>query len=1097
MYANSQKSRIAKTFGKICRWVSLTLVTSLVLWLLFIGATKLLQYRAVSQIAELTNTRIKVDSVDFDINGSVLIKGLAIRPNGGQKWQDAILTAETVYAKFSLGSILLFRPRLKKIDVHGFVFNAVQNLDTGQWNISALKIKISKGGSSKMPEIILKKGVLRYKKALNGIVKVAAAIPLDARFNPEQGTEGVYEFHITTAKRKTFGRSVLNGHWKPGQVALTGGISSTFIPAFEKAWLIDVIAAQLNYQPDNSYSLKLTIKDLLSKSEVGKQKSGAVKQVFFDKFRAFSALESFLSNYQPSGCIDIQFEAVGKFDQLDKSKLTGKLYCKDVSICNDKFRYPIEHLQGWIDLTSNSISLNNLCGQHKSVGICFNGYAKKLDAGLEYQIELTSDNMVLDNDLYEALNPGHRKLWDGFSPSGIVGVKHSSIKRPQSERSDTLLVKLQGVDAKYIGFPYPLRNLEGKLSFDSNNIIISDLVSESNDIVIKFDGKVTDRKSAKPKYNILARASNVPLDSELMDALPEEQRNFYNQFEIDGTIDSQVRIFTPEEGLSKTSFLADVSFADAHLKFKKLETKISDITGCAEFGPKFFTLKDVTGRFEGSEVSLSGKIWPHQKSEEVVCDLLLYGKEVEFNKKIIGLLPTGLAQFISDIQPTGKIDYNVQLRKEAGKNSFRYQADVNFLGNTVNCKWFPYPVKNITGSLKATNERLSLKNICGTPADNIQMSKDSSKIRLDGDIELVDNRFSSAVLSIFANDIALDERLCVALPATPGKYYSGILPTGRFDLSFENLNIQKMHDGEKRIDLDGNIKFKGCGFKTSPEISELDAVLKIKGSYNNIDGFANAQTTFLADSLRIQGKQLTNLTADVNYDDQLRVWTSRNLIANSYGGKLAGKFEIKKASNLSLEYSLQAGFGNVQLKQFLSDKKTNMSGQNDYSSGAMDGSLSVCGNISNKHSRLGTCRLEITDMQVGKLSPIAKLLQVLQLNEPTDYAFDKMVVDSYLKNDNLFIREIDLSGKSLAFNGAGQLNISDMNVDLVFTARGNRLLGTEASVVQFLTEGISRAVVRVDVHGHVYDPKITKKHLPFILDAIGLLGTKPKKNNKP
>jgi hypothetical protein len=147
------------------------------------------------------------------------------------------------------------------------------------------------------------------------------------------------------------------------------------------------------------------------------------------------------------------------------------------------------------------------------------------------------------------------------------------------------------------------------------------------------------------------------------------------------------------------------------------------------------------------------------------------------------------------------------------------------------------------------------------------------------------------------------------------------------------------------------------------------------------------------------------------------------------------------------------------------------------------------GSIVDNSIRLGRCRLKIIDMEVGKLSPLAKLLQVLNLTEPSDYAFDQMVVDAYIQDNEVFLRQIDLSGKSLAFNGSGWLDLKTDDINLILTARGKRLATKRPSILQSLTEGLSRAVVRVEVKGKAGDPQITTRTLPVIGETLEILGT--------
>ncbi len=155
----------------------------------------------------------------------------------------------------------------------------------------------------------------------------------------------------------------------------------------------------------------------------------------------------------------------------------------------------------------------------------------------------------------------------------------------------------------------------------------------------------------------------------------------------------------------------------------------------------------------------------------------------------------------------------------------------------------------------------------------------------------------------------------------------------------------------------------------------------------------------------------------------------------------------------------------------------------------MSGSLCLSTTVGDSYSQIGTCRLQITDMQIGKLSPLAKLLRVLRLTKPEDYAFERMLVESYIKDNRLILRKFDLSGEAVAFNGAGYINLQTQDVDLILTARGKRIATAEPSILQSLTDVLSTGVVRMEVTGNIYDPKVTTKTLPLIWDTLQILGT--------
>ncbi len=997
-------------------WPVKGLILVFCLWLAFILTGRVLCEIALDQIAELTNTKITTESVDFSINGSVSIKGLVIRPEQQKKYDDTVLKAETVYARFGIGSLLLLHPQLKKIIVKDFLFDAQHDLDTDQWNIAAFRIKPPKGAAREMPFIRLKRGTLQYSKVSNGQVKAVAAVPINAGFAPAPKTRDGRRFNITTADRVGYGRSVLTGFWKTGSITITGGISSADIPAFEKAWTINALDAQLNYDSNNDYSLNLKIEELHSRNAFASDTFAADEQTFSGKPGPFTALQRFFNSYQPFGTIAFDLQARGSLERLSESTLAGKVYCKDISICYRRFPYRLERLTGRIDLTEKSTVLNNLRSWHGSTEVTFNGWSRDFGPDWKYQIKITSGNMALDNDLYEALSARQKKSWSAFSPEGLAAIDYRLSRNSKTDEKETLQVKLLGVEAAYRSFPYPLKNLSGELFFANDSVTVSDVISQADGRKITLNGKVTNCSAEQPIYDISAEAKDVPLDSTLVSSLSDKKSDFYNRLNMNGLADANIKIFTPEhpaaaQDFGPTNFIADVFLKKASLSLGLLTDKaedlplvISDISAKTIITPDLIQIEDFSGRWNQTPVSLTGRIWPSDEARKSSYSLLLSAEQMELNSESISFMPQSLKKIVSELQPKGKVNLTADLNKTGSDNYPDYKITVDCPGNNIFFELFNCPITNITGRLAITKNVISLEDI--TIADNASsepnsygfaQAKTGETIKINGQITLVD------------------------------------------DASGDGIKLSA-----------GNL-------------------------------------SFTSDSIRIKGKSFAALKADTCYDPNRKSWTTENLVADCYGGKLAGKFELKRSDQADLEYLLEAGFDNIDLKQFLSD--TNYEGDpcDSHTSGRMSGLLSIAGRTGESLPEIGRCRLLITDMQVGTLSPLAKPLYVLKLTEPKDFAFRQMLVDSYIKHNKLFLERLDLSGKAVAFNGSGWIDLQNRNSDLVLFARGRRLATAEPSILQSLTEGLGQGVVRMDITGNVYDPRVTTVILPVVKDAAKIL----------
>ncbi|MBA7615452.1 hypothetical protein ES703_22733 [subsurface metagenome] len=1086
-------------------------ILAVLLLLFFIFGGRALKHIAIAQIAELTNTKIRTRSVDFGINGSVVIEGLEVRPDRKFEYDDTILKAQTVYARFGIGSLLLLQPQLKKISVKDFVFNAQHNLDSGEWNLTGMKIRPPKGGSGRIPLIRLKRGIVKYSKISGGDEKVVAAVPLDVKLGPAKREGADYRFEIKTAERAHSYKSRLEGTWMPGRITIAGGVSSADVLGFERVWSIYSLAADLQYDHNNDYSMELRIKDLVGEQRVSGETPAADSNEFLQKFGAFAALQRFFNRYRPDGRIDIELEAQGNLGRLSESRLTGQIYCKDVSVRNRRFPYLIEHLQGRIDFTEDSVSLNNLRGRHGDVELAINGRRSGFGSELQYQIQITSDNMRLDDDLYDALSARRKKFWSIFSPGGVAAINYSLWRQPGTKARRILAVKLLDAEATYRHFPYTLRNLTGALLFDHNSIAVSGLTSEVNDCKISIVGRVTACDTNQPMYNILVEAENVPLDSTLVEALPARQKQFCRQFKTDGLVDGEIEISTGENGL--VDFTADVLFKKASLSIPVSWAQsgiertraaadalvVRDISGSAVFTRDLIDIKDCRGQYKKGQVLLTGRVWPGETAGQTRLQLSLGAEQTQLDKDLFGLFPMPIRKVMSELQPQGQISYTVELENTDSEDQSAYKVSVDFLGGSLNFEPFPYPVRDVTGKLIVRKGRdtigITLQDITAVGADNVQVTPSASVIKINGQVDFADNTFSSGQFTILANDVFLDERLKAALPQEIQRFYSELSPTGRFDLEAENINVFNADDGEKYLDFAGTIRLKDCSFGGSGTIMGMDGVMTAKGLYKSSEGFCDGQAFVTAEKLKIKGKSLSRLQADIGYDHSRHSWSTKSLIADCYDGRLAGNFEMSQRDDGTLEYVLEMGFDNIDLRQFLLARAEAIENSDDSrtTTGTMDGMLSVSGQVGDSSRRIGRCTLQITDMKVAKVSPLAKLLDVLKPTEPKDFVFEQMLIDSYIKHNRLFFKQVDLSGRTVAFNGSGWMDLRDQSLDLTLTARGRRGAGAEPSVLQSLTEGLGSAIVRMEVTGNVHDPVITTRTLPVIKDTLDILGTRPAK----
>ncbi len=1082
------KNQDSKPINTI-RWFASLLVLAVLLWLLYIYAGRALCHIAIGQIAELTNTKIKIGSVDFHTDGSVSIEDIIISPRRSQNQDATILTAEEVFVRFNPGSLFLLRPRLQVIDVNDFVFNAQYDLDTGWSNLSELEIRPPEDSFSKMPRISLNGGKLQYSKISGDRKDIAASVPIYARFGPDEESQQGYVFEITTATMASgFGKSRLTGSWKPGLVTIAGGISSLDVPELEMAWIIDIMAAELEYDQNDEFTLKLRLKDLQSKRSESLDKLAAVGPPALRKSNIFTALQRFFDRYQPRGSVDVDLSVTGNLKRMKENKLTGQVDCKDVAFTYSGFQYPIENLTGTLNFTNDSVTFDNLKGSHGDVGLLFNGWTRGFGPDRRYHIRIISDNIPLDKDLYEALSSKQKEFWNCFSPVGNGAVDFRLDRYSQAEKQMNLTLELLGAEAEYCKFPYPLKNLTGKIFFTRDKIIFSDIVSRENERTITLNGDITTGGADGSLYDISVNVENIPLDSALEESLPAGQRSFFRKYRPSGIADGWIKIIA--RGDMPGDFVADLSFTDASINSDELLLPVTDVSARAVFTPGSIDVKEFSGRYGESPMSLTGHFQTDPEQQTLYL-MSLHLERVQFNEDFLKLLPESMNEAVSGLKPDGQIDLVAELDKKSYTEPPDYILTVNCLGNSIQLPDFPSPLKNITGTLIIKPDRVGLQNVMVSIGDVDSRLEDITAVKLNGDLILEDNKLTDGFLQLAADEIAFNDRLEKILPQQAVSLYDKLKLSGNFGLDMNDIKVHFGEDRQKSVDFAGAIILKKCVSNISGTGTQLNLVLNTRGAYQIQGGLLGCRATIDNGEMVVRGKTLTDLEANIYYDPNRGNWTIEDFVADCYGGKTTGKIEFTHINDASTEHVLQIAFDNVDLKQYLSDAGVEAAGDNTYTSGKMSGSLSINTRTDENTYRIGSLRLKINDMRVGKMSPLAKLLQVLNLTEPSDYAFDQMFVDSYIKGDNMFVKKLDLSGRGIAFYGSGWMDLVSRNINLILTARGRRLATDDPSILQSLTEGLGQAVVRMEVTGNFDDPDVKTKALPVIEGTLQILVTRP------
>jgi hypothetical protein len=805
-------------------------------------------------------------------------------------------------------------------------------------------------------------------------------------------------------------------------------------------------------------------------------------------------LRKFLDLYKPKGICDLKFKAAGKLRELRKSKWSGTTTCKDISIQHKKFPYRLGEITGDINLSNDGSEFSNLTCRHNDVVFEVHGGTKLVDRLKVTDIIVLSDNMKLEYDVYDALNDKQQKIWWTFSPKGLAKIKyHFTRRHDQLKGRGTLEVDVIKGDAKYLHFPYHLENITGRFTISPEAVEIINMTSSSADSSITLNGKVTDIRSAKPRYNVRINANNIPLDSRLKAAIPYSQRSFYDSFKMTARTDAVIDIFPNEIGERPVEYIANVKIKDALMIYENFPLALSNVNVDAVLTPSGTFLKKMTGRNGNGTVEISGEVWPanETKTKPGYC-LELNAKNIQVQDEWLKSLPSDSYELLSKLRPKGAVNVAAHLSFDPRTDCPEFKIEVESLGGSVNYTKFPYLIENITGKVTIEKDKVTLDNMKSISPSSVTGNEGYTKsIAVDGTILSKEHKVRKCKFSVAAENIDFNDKLKKLLAGYTTSLNKNINPSGRFDLAIDEITYQS--DGEKNefVDLSSKLTLKEFTIENEGVLGEINGTLESICTYQIGEGLLGGSGEYFAEKVKIKGRSVENVHGELKYDQRTESFLCREYTAECYGGKVLGSLSLKRTKNKKMNYSVETIFSEVDVHDLVTPENKG-SKADDYTKGKVTGYLGVTGIFGDNKSRIGRLNLEISGMEFAKRTPLGKIITASQLGDPTDYIFSDITAESYLQKNTLFMDKVQISGKSMRMEGTGSIDISDGTIAMKFNASG-KPSKSKLSFLETAARGFGSAVAEIKVDGMFNKPQIETTLLPVLSKPFGILGTKEKR----
>ncbi|MEN8127645.1 MAG: hypothetical protein ABFR90_07550 [Planctomycetota bacterium] len=1042
---------------------------------------------AESKLEKLCGGAVDIQSGRLKGFGAIRLAGVVIAEDSQAIFKAPILQADRIDVGFGLWQLLRGRFKVDSVVLSDFFVTADYNPSSKKWNLGGLSFPQSdRPGRRQIPPIQIQRGAVRLRQHQADTADVLAIISINGQVEA-LAKQDEYSFMLETDGRFGFGQSKFQGTFRMGDEAEQSELSATghmIMPGtgilrnkwnmkdvrLEAAFDEKTIAVrELSFSMGDGHAVfegalgrtpghpievnidlqNLTLSDRFLPDTVG-----------YGRLHEFSnsGLTRFLDRFHPAGRGDLKLAIKGDLDDLSAVRIDGLIRCLDISVCDDRFPYPLENMQGEIEFTGQDIRLNNLQSQHKDVQMQIDGTLEDLGPNVTIDIGITSSNMRFDDDLYKALSESAQKVWFEFSPTGRTGVDYRFKRFSNGQTENVLALDLDNSGAVYKHFPYPMENLTGTILAESHQLQFKDIYARYDDgRSVRVDGQVIHLEGSEPVFHVTIQAEKIPVDPNLIRAMPAKQQDLFEHLQAQAVADVTVDVFPNQTDRRHLDYIARINMDAETFLHKQFPLPMTDVSLKATVTQDVVRVDHFEARTASGSIRLNeSKLWPKGTDTHrpgMCLDLEL--ENFDLNDDYWKAVGPDANSLLGSLRAYGAVDINGLLEinlppaRCAGNNL------------TIDC-----------------NNNLLLW-------DGAKAGIMDGRLRIEGDTV----RFSDFNLK----DVRLESLPPDRMSPKIRRQYTAVRPRGSADIAIREGFLETGREGLVQIDMDAKVDLENITFENAGAIRELDGVCEGRIAADRKTGTWQTQVRYDIRRLLYDKWLITHLAGNAAYEPNSMQLVSEDLQANFYcadvpckADQVTGKVILSFDPEAQTEYKLELNYTDVDVQKVLA--ASGRTGEQSVQ-GLTEGNLVLVGNLEDLSDPRGKFTANIQDMKMGRQSLLGMVLTAVQFKQPEEFVFSEIELAADVRGAELIFDRVRMVGDPLVFHGSGKVNLKTHQIEMELAA-WDRVIHGEDTVLDMLVRGIGSALWKVQIHGDLDAPDVDAVYLSVLKQPLDIFKKK-------
>jgi hypothetical protein len=789
-------------------------------------------------------------------------------------------------------------------------------------------------------------------------------------------------------------------------------------------------------------------------------------------------------------------------------EVSGAVEVLDGNFVFDRFPYPLRRATGRITigrdpktgidvLTIDNLSgLGVIDGPNRDARVTVNGIIGPLGPEAGVSIRVTGKGIENEPALRAAFPRDVRRALKSMDATG-TGEKPQfranftcdilrpiGIRRPWTVNTDIELLDASGALS---AFPYPLSGLRGWLRIRDDYVKIENLSMTKGDASLVIDGKVSwhshPRDSAeslgeptpvplRPELTITARS--VPIDAQLIAAIPESKRKWVEKLGLGGTLDIDGRVFPVHETGDEVDVDLDIRLRNVSAWPKDGTFAVSDMSGTLHLTGGRLELIDIAGRREEAKVGVSGLIeWPDEKPR---LALNVSAEGLALDTPLYQLLPRPAQEAWDALKPEGRIDLKLGIKADDLENQPIALGSVALeivpRGLSITPRVVPYRLDDLGGKVTLSEGTVTLHDLTG--------KHEGAKISLAGTGSLRDDGQWS--LAIGGRDVPVDEPLLRALPVTLSDLIRSVEMKGNVDFDLTKFVYRpaepKTGDKPKPATAPATTQSSPADIDFALRLVSHGASLDVGVPLSDVVGTATLEGQVLADevgkisggfeieSMKLAHRTVRSMKATINKPGAEPILRLQDMQAELAGGDLAGAVELHFGETTQAGYALELVLRGADVRELAGEMESQVSGE-------LSASLSLSGRWNDARSRRGRGDVAVSGRNMYRIPMVLGLLQITNLSLPITKPFSNASSRYSLDGQRVTLETIQLRSDTMSMDGYGYIDFADKQVRLTLnTDDGN---WDKLPIVGDLLRGAKQELLQIHVRGTLEEPKVEAK----------------------